>query len=60
MPKKRDQKKKAREKRVKQTLLRRRTLKREEKKLQREIEKIQWDNRERLTPIRNTDKDKDG
>ena len=60
MPKKRDQKKKAREKRVKQKLLRRRTLKREEKKLQREVEKIQWENRERLTPIRNTDKDKDG
>ena len=60
MQKKRDKKKKAREKRVKKTLLRRRTLKREEKKLQREIEKIQWDNRERLTPIRNTDKDKDG
>ena len=60
MPKKRDQKKKAREKRVKQKLLRRRAFKREEKKLQREIEKIQWENRERLTPIRNTDKDKDG
>ena len=60
MPKKRDQKKKAREKRVKQKLLRRRILNREEKKLQREIEKIQWENRERLTPIRNTDKDKDG
>ena len=60
MPKKRDQKKKAREKRVKKTLLRRRTLKREEKKLQSEVEKIQWENRERLTPIRNTDKDKDG
>ena len=51
--KKQERKKKAREKKVKAKLLTTRTLKREERKLKKEIERIQWDNREKITPIRN-------
>ena len=53
MSKKQERKKKAREKKVKAKLLTTRTLKREERKLKKEIERIQWDNREKITPIRN-------
>ena len=51
--KRRLKKKKQRERLAKQRVLDRRTSLREENKLKKEIERIQWDNRERIIPIRN-------
>ncbi len=53
---KRLQKKKARDKRAKQRVLSRREIIRETVKLEKEADRIAWDNRERLTPIRNPKK----
>ena len=43
-------KKKDRERRVKKQLLSKRTLLREERSLEREIERIQWENRDKTPP----------
>ena len=53
MSKKREQKKKSREKKVKLKLLKRRTEIRKAAKLEKESDRIAWENRDRLTPIRN-------
>tara|TARA_Y100000310_G_C20563732_1_gene754405 strand:- start:352 stop:534 length:183 start_codon:yes stop_codon:yes gene_type:complete len=51
--KKRLAKKKKREKAVRKKVLDRRQRIREEAKLEREIENLKWEHRERLIPIRN-------
>ena len=56
MSKKRLQKKKKREARVKKKVAQRRDEIREGKRIEKEIEKIKWDARERLTPYRNPEK----
>ena len=53
---KRLQKKKARERRAKQKVLGRREIIRETAKLEKEADRMAWDNRDRLTPIRNPKK----
>ena len=53
---KRLQKKKTRERRAKKRVLSRREIIRETAKLEKEADRIAWDNRERLTPIRNPKK----
>ena len=53
---KRLQKKKARERRAKQKDLGRREIIRETAKLEKEADRMAWDNRDRLTPIRNPKK----
>tara|TARA_R100000008_G_C3449305_1_gene98504 strand:+ start:104 stop:283 length:180 start_codon:yes stop_codon:yes gene_type:complete len=53
MSKKREQKKQARKKRVKIKVLKRRTEIRKAAKLEKESDRIAWENRDRLTPIRN-------
>ena len=59
MPKrKREQKKKSREKRVKLKVLKRREDIRMSARLERETDRIAWENRDRLTPIRNPKKNK--
>jgi len=50
------QKKKARERRAKQKVLGRREIIRETAKLEKEADRMAWDNRDRLTPIRNPKK----
>ena len=47
------QKKKKREVRAKKKVIQRRAEIREGKRIEKEIERLQWENRERLTPIRN-------
>ena len=47
------QKKKKREVRAKKKVIQRREEIREGKRIEKEIERLQWENRERLTPIRN-------
>ena len=57
MPKrKREQKKKARERRAKQRVLSRRKVIRDTARLEKEADRMAWENRERLTPIRNPKK----
>ena len=51
--KKRLAKKKKREKSVRKKVLRRRQRIREDAKLEREIDRLKWEHRERLVPIRN-------
>ena len=46
-------KKKQRERLAKKRVLDRRSDLREERRLQKEVERIQWEARERITPIRN-------
>ena len=46
-------KKKQRERLARRKVLDRRSNLREERRLQKEVERIQWDARERITPIRN-------
>ena len=53
---KRLQKKKARERRAKQRVLGRREVIRETAKLEKEADRMAWENRDRLTPIRNPKK----
>ena len=53
---KRLQKKKARDKRAKQRVLNRRSIIRDTAKLEKEADRMAWDHRERLTPIRNPKK----
>ena len=53
---KRLQKKKARDKRAKQRVLSRREIIRETVKLEKEADRMAWEHRERLTPIRNPKK----
>ena len=53
---KRLQKKKARERRAKQRVLSRREVIRDTARLEKEADRIAWENRERLTPIRNSKK----
>ena len=50
------QKKKPRERRAKQKVLGRREIIRETAKLEKEADRMAWDNRDRLTPIRNPKK----
>ena len=50
-------KKKQRERIVRKKVLDRRSNLREERRLQKEVERIQWEARERITPIRNTKND---
>ena len=45
-------KKKKREKEVRKRILKRREDIREQSRLEREIENLKWENRERITPIR--------
>ena len=47
-------KKKQRERLARKKVLDRRSDLREERRLQKEVERIQWDARERISPIRNT------
>ena len=53
---KRLQKKKARDKRAKQRVLSRRLIIRDTTKLEKEADRMAWDHRERLNPIRNPKK----
>jgi len=53
---KRLQKKKARERRAKQRVLSRREVIRDTVRLEKEADRMAWENRERLTPIRNSKK----
>ncbi len=53
---KKQQKKQARKKRVKIKVLKRREEIRKAARLDKETDRIAWENRERLTPIRNPDK----
>ena len=46
-------KKKKREKEARRRVLQRRKYIREQAKLEKEIEDLKWENRERITPIRN-------
>tara|TARA_Y100000296_G_C5055548_1_gene197086 strand:+ start:81 stop:272 length:192 start_codon:yes stop_codon:yes gene_type:complete len=50
-------KKKQRERLARRKVLDRRSNLREERRLQKEVERIQWDARERITPIRNNKND---
>ena len=50
-------KKKQRERLVKKKVLDKRSDLREERRLQKEVERIQWDAREKITPIRNNKND---
>ena len=50
------QKKKAREKKSKRKVLQRRADIREQARLEKEAERIAWENRDRLEPIRNPNK----
>ena len=57
MPKrKREQKKKSREKRAKLRVLKRREDIRKMARLEKESDRIAWENRERIVPIRNPKK----
>ena len=57
MPKrKREQKKKSREKKVKLKVFKRREDIRKITKLEKETDRIAWENRERIVPIRNPKK----
>ena len=49
-------KKKARERRAKSKVLSRRKIIRDTARLEKEADRIAWENRDRLTPIRNPDK----
>ena len=53
---KREQKKKSREKKVKLKVFKRREDIRKITKLEKETDRIAWENRERITPIRNPKK----
>ena len=57
MTKKREQKKNSRKKRVKIKVSKRRENIRQMARLEKESDRIAWENRERITPIRNTKKD---
>ena len=60
MPSKRKlKKKKTRERLVKKKVQARRADIREEARLKKEVEDIQWENRERITPIRNPKNDEE-
>ena len=50
-------KKKQRERLVRKKVLDKRSDLREERRLQKEVERIQWDAREKITPIRNNKND---
>ncbi len=50
------QKKKSRERKAKSKVLSRRKVIRDTARLEKEADRIAWENRERLTPIRNPDK----
>ena len=52
-------KKKQRERLARRKVLDRRSDLREERRLQKEVERIQWDARERITPIRNPKNDEE-
>ena len=52
------EKKKKREAKAKKKVVRKRGELRESKRIEKEIEKIRWDARERLTPYRNPKNDK--
>ena len=52
------QKKKSREKKAKRKVLARRESLREIAKLEKEADKLAWDNRDRIIPIRNPKKNK--
>ena len=52
------QKKKSRERKAKSKVLARRQSLRETAKLEKEADKLAWDNRDRITPIRNPKKNK--
>ena len=56
--KRKQKKRKQRERLAKKKVLDRRNILREERKLKKEVERIQWDARERITPIRNPKNDK--
>ena len=47
-----ERKKKARERRSKKKILERRSDIREDRRLKKEVERLQWENRERITPIK--------
>jgi hypothetical protein len=49
-------KKKAREKRAKKKVLQRREITRDTARLEKEADRMAWENRERLPPIRNPNK----
>ena len=55
--KRKQKKKKQRERLAKKKVLDRCKSLREERKLKKEVERIQWDARERITPIRNPKND---
>ena len=57
--KRKQKKKKQLERLAKKKVLDRRKSLREERKLKKEVERIQWDARERITPIRNPKNDKE-
>ena len=57
--KRKQKKKKQRERLAKKKVLDGRKSLREERKLKKEVERIQWDARERITPIRNPKNDKE-
>ena len=57
MTKKREQKKNSRKKRVKIKVSKRRENIRQMARLEKESDRIAWENRDRLTPIRNPNKD---
>ena len=50
--KQKERKKKARERRSKKKILERRSDIREDRRLKKEVERLQWENRERITPIK--------
>jgi len=52
-------KKKQRERFARKKVLDKRSDLREERRLQKEVERIQWDARERITPIRNSRNDEE-
>lgn len=57
---KRKQKKlRQKKEKAKRRVLARRKVIREKAKLEKEVERIKWENRERLTPIRNNEKEED-
>ena len=57
MGKKQDARKlRAKKERAKRRVVARRKRIREENKLQKEVDRIKWENRERIKPIRNKDK----
>jgi len=61
MTKEKRKQKKLRQKkeRAKRRVLARRKVTRDKAKLEKEVKRIQWENRERLTPVRNNEKEED-